>query len=88
MVLQISKNRRLLKQYWISLWVGVSLGSFWGAFLAKTVLLYYLGIPLILFLGILGIYEFRIKKKIYTIREVNTENKEKIQYCVTAIENG
>jgi hypothetical protein len=74
MALQISKDRRLLNRYWILLAVGTSLASFIGAFLVRTVLLYYLGIPLILFLGILG-YEFRNTKKVYTIKEVNTGNK-------------
>ena len=70
MILQISKDRRHLKQYWTWLIIGAFLAGFTGAFLAKSFLLYILGIPIILGLIVLAIYLARNNRKIYTIREV------------------
>jgi len=71
MILQISKNRLLLKRYWISSLIGVFLASFTGAFLAKTSLLYIVGIPIILVLVVLTIYGARNSKMIYTIKDIS-----------------
>ena len=68
MILHISKNRLLLKRYWISFFIGMILASFAGAFFAKTFLLY---IPLILVLVVLSIFVARTRKMIYTIRDIS-----------------
>ena len=74
MILEISKNKRRLKQYWTWLLIGSFWASFTGAFLAKSVFLYILGILIILGLIVLAIYLARNSKNIYTVREINNEN--------------
>jgi len=71
MILQISKNRQLLKRYWISTFIGTTLASFTGAFVKKIFFLYIVGIPIILVLVIIIIYGVRNSKMIYTIRDIS-----------------